>query len=256
MFMFKNFHSLIRLPGLTALAAVLALLPSIANAARPLVDSTGVKQTVVSTLVMPAQGLSGGDVLNITNNALLDSAIVRGGVPDGYKELIVPMSNNRYLGRDSVGLAASAYYTALGYPATVPAAPVADCGANTTPRVAVRTTPAVDREGGAPDPAYSDYYVCEPQGTRSTLVKIIGASLLNVTRPMIDLYTKPGAIGMSVQAASAFCQVSGYTNYVPSTVVSSAINSCDRQLTRWNGSAFYNDSACYNSALQSMQCWK
>lgn len=251
--MFKNFHPLIRLP---ALAAVLALLPSIAGAARPLVDSTGVKQSVVSTLVLPAPGLSSSEVFNITSNTFRDAAITGNGVPNGYKELIVPMSNNRYLGRDAVGLAASAYYTALGYPATVPVAPVVDCGADRTPRVAIRTTPAVDHEGGPPDPAYSDYYACQPQGTRSTLVKVIGASILNVTRPMIDTYTKPGAIGMSVQAASAFCQVSGYTNYVPSTVVSSAINSCDRQLTRWNGSAFYNDSACYNSALQSMQCWK
>ena len=251
--MFKNFHPLIRLP---ALAAMLALLPSIASAARPLVDSTGVKQTVVSTLVLPSPGLGAGDVYNIATNALRDAAIGGNGVPDGYKELIVPMSNNRYLGRDSVGLAASAYYTALGYPATVPVAPAVDCGANTTPRVAVRTTPAVDHEGGPSDPAYSDYFACEPQGTRSTLVKVIGATLLNVTRPMIDAYTKPGAIGMSVQAASGFCQVSGYTNYVPATVISSAIGSCDRQLTRWNGSVFYNDSACYNSALQSMQCWK
>lgn len=250
--MFKNFHP----TRLTVLVATLALVPAIAVAARPLVDSTGVKKTVISTLVMPTPGLSGSDVLNITNNALLDSAIARSNLPDGYKELIVPMSNNRYLGRDAVGLAASAYYTALGYPATVPVAPAVDCGGNTTPRVAVRTTPAVDHEGGPSDPAYSDYFACEPQGTRSTLVKVIGATLLNVTRPMIDAYTKPGAIGMSVQAASGFCQVSGYTNYVPATVISSAIGSCDRQLTRWNGRAFYNDSACYNSALQSMQCWK
>ena len=248
--------NLFRVAGPVAVSvAILTSSAHADNQNRPLIDSTGVKKTVISTLVLPAPGLSVSDVFNITSNALLDAAIRGNGVPAGYKELIVPMSNNRYLGRDAVGLAASAYYTALGYPATVLVEPVADCGADTTPRVAVKTTPVVDVNGNG-NSSYSDYFACEPQGTRSTLVKVIGATLLNVTRPMIDAYTKPGAIGMSVQAASGFCQVSGYTNYVPATVISSAIGSCDRQLTRWNGSVFYNDSACYNSALQSMQCWK
>ena len=156
------------------------------------------------------------------------------------------------------GTYGTSYYANLGYPTTSGAN---NCAGNPNPPRVIATTTGPGVCGDAPCPGGSttSYYVCEPVGTRTTLQKVIGGTILQVTRTMLDSKTLPPALGMSTQATTAYCQVQGYVNYVPGTVVASAgPGGCadGTVVTRWNGSAFYNDNACYNSILQSLQCWK
>lgn len=249
---------MMKLMNLVALLAVSAT-SAHADIRRPYVDSTGVLRNVVATQ-MP--GLSVTDVRNIAGS--VTTAIVSNttnttntNIPPGYAEVSVPMGP-RDLGTGG-GTYGTSYYANLGYPTTSGAN---NCAGNPNPPRVIATTTGPGVCGDAPCPGGSttSYYVCEPVGTRTTLQKVIGGTILQVTRTMLDSKTLPPAVGMSTQATTAYCQVQGYMNYVPGTVVSSPGpgGGCDNGtvVTRWNGSAFYNDNSCYNSILQSFQCWR
>ena len=245
---------LLKLMNLAALCAVSATSVH-ADIRRPLVDSTGVLRNVVATQ-MP--GLTVNDVRNIAGSVTtaIVSNTTNSNIPPGYTEVSVPMGP-RDLG-NGTGTYGTSYYANLGYP-FYPGAN--NCAGNPNPpRVIATTTPAQYSEAGLVAPASTSYFVCEPVGTRTSLQKVIGGTILQVTRTMLDSKTLPPAVGMSTQATTAYCQVQGYMNYVPGTVVASPGpgGGCDNGtvVTRWNGSAFYNDKSCYNNILQSLQCWK
>ena len=247
---------LMKLAPLVAASAVCAAVQ--AGPRPPVVDSTGFRAGVVgAALPIPAPGVSPAQ-LDAAVKAGVDGAAgaAGAGFPPGYSEVSVPMGP-RDLGTGG-GTYGTSYYANLGYPTTSGAN---NCAGNPNPpRVIATTTPAQYSEAGLVAPASTSYFVCEPVGTRTSLQKVIGASILQVTRTMLDSKTLPPAVGMSTQATTAYCQVQGYMNYVPGTVVASPGpgGGCDNGtvVTRWNGSAFYNDKSCYNNILQSLQCWK
>lgn len=248
------------LKKLLKLLAAITLAPALANAAPPaLVDATGVKKSVVSTIVIPAPvpGLTASNVTSIIENY----QYVNGGassIPPGYTEVQVAM------GPHSIGDGGSAlglvYYQGLGYGVGAVSGGQDPCGGNlTSPARVVGNGPYEYCSGGdssSCSPVPASYFVCEPVGTRYSLKKDVGGTTLNVSRPMLDLKTIYPAIGMSTNGATAYCQSQGYTNYTPGTIVATQPGSCSQKITRWNGSGFYNDDACYNDVLQSLQCFK
>lgn len=246
---------LLKLMNLAALCAVSATSVH-ADIRRPLVDSTGVLRNVVATQ-MP--GLTVNDVRNIAGSVTtaIVSNTTNSNIPPGYTEVSVPMGP-RDLG-NGTGTYGTSYYAGLGYPFYSGAN---NCAGNPNPPRVIQTTtpPSNCNEGGCQTPASTSYFVCEPVGTRTSLQKVIGGQTLFVNRAMLDAKTIFPAVGMSTNATTAYCQFQGYVNYVPGTVVSSPGpgGSCDNgsQVTRWNGSAFYNDQSCYNNVLQSLQCFK
>ena len=152
------------------------------------------------------------------------------------------------------------YYAGLGYPTVALADPNNPCQGNVTspPRI-VQGGGETVCQGGETQTCFTNpvtNFICEPVGVRYSLLKIVGGQTLNVSRPMLDLKTIYPAIGMSNQAATAYCQSMSYTNYTPGSVVTTQPGSCDQKITRWNGSIFYNDDACYNNVMQSLQCFK
>lgn len=251
---------LMKLMNLAALVAATAVCAAVQAGPRPpVVDSTGFRAGVVgAALPIPAPGVSPAQ-LDAAVKAGVDGAAgaAGAGFPPGYSEVSVPMGP-RDLGTGG-GTYGTSYYANLGYPTTSGAN---NCAGNPNPPrvIATTTPPSQCGDGGCAVPASTSYFVCEPVGTRTSLQKVIGASILQVTRTMLDSKTLPPAVGMSTQATTAYCQVQGYMNYVPGTVVSSPGpgGGCDNGtvVTRWNGSAFYNDKSCYNNILQSLQCWK
>ena len=242
---------------LAAFVAATAVCAAVQAGPRPpVVDSTGFRAGVAgAALPIPAPGLTANDVKLITTAIV--SNTTNTNFPPGYSEVSVPMGP-RDLGNGG-GTYGTSYYANLGYPFYSGAN---NCAGNPNPPRVIATTTGPGVCGDAPCQGGSttSYFVCEPQGTRTTLQKVIGASILQVTRTMLDSKTLPPAVGMSTQATTAYCQVQGYMNYVPGTVVSSPGpgGGCDNGtvVTRWNGSAFYNDKSCYNNVLQSLQCWK
>ncbi|MEP7295744.1 MAG: hypothetical protein ABI702_06100 [Burkholderiales bacterium] len=247
-------------------ALIAAFLISSAQAALPLVDSTGVARSVVATQVLPAS-LSQSDVTNIVNNTNSTNSVTSNGIPAGYTQIVVPMGP-RYLGNADSGLAAAGYYYGLNYPTAVlnggqassgfgAGGISAACGTNPTSRVVVIGYQGVESESGTASPPASDYYVCEPQGTRSTLQKTVGAVQLALGFNDINVYKVAGSIGVSTNATTAICQARGYVNYVQGSGTTDGPGfNCGDQITRWNGSSLYSDNACYNSRLLSVTCWK
>ena len=246
---------------LLKLLAAMALAPALARAAPPtLVDATGVKKSVVSTIVIPVPvvGLTASNVTSIIENY----QYVNGGassIPPGYSEVQVAMGPHSI--GDGGGALGLVYYQGLGYGVGAVSGGQDPRGGNLTspPRVvgngAYEYCSGGDSGGGC-GPVPASWFVCEPVGTRYSLKKDVGGQLLNVSRPMLDLKTLYPAIGMSTNGATAYCQSQGYTNYTPGTIVATQPGSCGQQITRWNGSAFYNDNACYNNVMQSLQCFK
>lgn len=241
---------------LSKLLAALALAPVLANAAPPpLVDSTGVKKSVVSTIVMPAAGLTESNVKTIIENRDFNGG--GSSIPPGYTEIQVPMGPH-FVATPYTEM----YYLGLGYP--VVAWPTTDPFQQNDPCLGNYTSPPRLVMGGGGEACTESsctttpvtYFVCEPVGVRYSLQKIVGGDTLAVTRPMLDTKTIAPAIGMSTNAATAFCQYKGYTNYVPNTVLFTQPGTCDQSITRWNGSIFYNDTACHNTVLQSMTCFR
>ena len=262
---FKNFLPLTRLVTLVAVAtASLALLPAIAAAARPLIDSTGVAKTVISTQVIPV-GLSQSDVTSIVNNTNSTNSVTSSAVPAGYTEVRVPMGP-RYLGSADSGLAGAGYYYALTYPTVLVDGGTTGeglgagglgmaCAGSVNPRV-VAIRYHEDPLGSFPA-APTEYYVCgEPQGSRSTLQKSMGAQQLALNFNDINVYKIGSSIGVSTNAATAVCQKKGYTNFVQGAGTVDGGFGCGDQITRWDGTRLYADSACYNSRLLSVTCWK
>ncbi|MES2960033.1 MAG: hypothetical protein V4750_02040 [Pseudomonadota bacterium] len=245
---------------LTLAALVAALLPALASAqtspTRKFVfDSTGVKGGVTSTLV--PSGVSSADVYNIVTNVVADTKVMTSSIPPGYREVVRTMGPRAL----PAGAADAAEYVALNYPiyAVTGVAPGTDvCGGNHSPRiVVVAGSPAYDSSDGTSVPATPDqYFVCEPQGTRTTLVKTTGAQTAAVGRAQIDAFKISPAVGVSVQATTQICQGLGYTSYVAGSITSTQPFSCGDQITRWSGTTLYNDTACYNNVLQGMTCWK
>ena len=84
--MSQSFRFLSTLP---VLAMGLLSLPSFG--APPLVDATGVQKSVVSTLVIPAGGLSEKSVRTIIESHDLGDVGSASTIPPGYKEVSVPM---------------------------------------------------------------------------------------------------------------------------------------------------------------------
>lgn len=257
--MFKNFCTLTRRHVPVAALALLALVPVFAQAAPQLVDSTGIKKTVISTIVMPAAGLTENNVATIIQNH--DAGVTSSSVPAGYTEVSVAMGPHSI--GDGSGTYGLGYYTGLGYSVYSPAVGTPDpCGGNlTSPQRLVGTPGGMSCSGGDSElctPYAASYWVCEPVGTRTSLQKVVGGNVLNVTQAMFNAKAAqyPGSVGIALMAATPYCQSLGYTNYVPGTIVTNAPGACDQLITRWNGAAFYNDSACYNNILYSMQCWK
>lgn len=241
------------------LSLALALAPAIGSAAPPLVDSTGVTKSVVPTIVMPAPGLTEKNVKTIIENRDFDGGGSGNSIPPGYKEVQVAMAP-RSLGTGD-GTYGVTYYTGLGYGVVAKSTTSADpCAGNLTspPRVTVGGGGEYcsGGDGTMCTPVPLDYFVCEPYGTRFSLEKVIGGQTVNVTRPMLDMKTIYPALGMASQAATGYCQSIGYLNYLPGTIYETQAGDCNQKITRWNGSIFYNDSACYNNILQSMQCYK
>ena len=256
--MFKSFCTLTRrhVP-----VAALALVPVFAQAAPQLVDSTGVKKTVLSTIAIPAAGLTEKNVTTLLENRDFSN----GGsgsttIPQGYTEVSVPMGPHSI--GDGTGTYGLGYYTGLGYSVYSPAVGPDPCGGNlTSPQRIVGTPGGMSCSGGDGEtctPYAASYWVCEPVGTRTSLQKVVGGTVLNVTQAMFNAKAAqyPGSVGIALMAATPYCQSLGYTNYVPGTIVTNAPGACDQLITRWNGAAFYNDNACYNNILYSMQCWK
>lgn len=231
--------------------------PSVMSQTRPpIADSTGIHTGVVATLVIPAAGGGARD------RATLPPVNGDTGVPPGYREIVVPMGN-RYLGEAQAGEAVAAYYFALGYPAVISMMQGATNGAAVCAGYSgsgeVLVYPGfVDpaAEAGQSNTTPPDYTVCEPQGTRSTLQKIVGAQQLTLTDAQLASNVIAPAVGVSTQAATAVCQVRGYTNYVVGTVTATQAYDCGYRITRWNGTAFYNDDACYNPLMHGLTCWR
>ena len=200
-------------------ALIAALLASSAHAgSHPLVDSTGVAKSVVATQV---PGLSRTDVTNIAgavaSTIVTNAGNTTGSVPPGYREITTAMSSH-YLGSSDPGLAAAGYYYGLNYPAVAMSGGATSngwgagglstaCGVDTTPRVVVVGYLAQETESTTSPAAANDYYACEPLGTRSTLQKIVGATVVSVSNATINSYKLAGTLGVNTGTATArFCR--------------------------------------------------
>ena len=257
--MFKRFDSSIwsRYSAPSLFAMMFAMTSTFAHSASQIVDSTGVKKSLVPTLVMPPAGLTESNVKTIIQND-------RGGsntIPPGYTEVSVPMG--KFDIGDGQGAYGLPYYTGIGYTVQQYLGPAGfdPCGGNVTspPRIVQVPEGYCDTgDGGGCFPGKPHYFVCEPLGTRTSLVKVVGNQTVNITPAMFNATAAqyPPSIGMSVVTATPYCQALGYVNYVPGSIYSNPPGSCSQQITRWNGTAFYNDNACYNNILYSMQCYK
>ena len=113
--------------------------------------------------------------------------------------------------------------------------------------------------GGQFSPGPTYYTVCEPQGTRSTLQRVIGATLLNLSLADINAFEIPNTRGLNTGTASQVCKSRGYTDFVQGSLTYYYIGSgCagNGYVTQWSGSAWVYNAACYNQILTSAQCWK
>jgi len=247
-----------------ALAAALAL-PAHADVRRPLVDSTGVAKTVVAT---QQAGLTVNEVKNIAGDVA--GTIINGGnttntVPAGYTEITTSMYSH-YLGSGDSGLAAAGYYYGLNYPVagasgSSPSTGVSlACNSDTTQRVVVIAHPVYDTgDGSTAGGEPTDYYVCEPQGTRSTLQKIVGATVVTISSSTLSNYVLAGTLGVNTGAATAICQAQGYTSFVQGSIAYTQWGSgCDdsERVTQYRNGSWVSDTICYNQLMSSMQCWK
>ncbi len=230
-----------------ALAATLALaLP--AHAAPPIIDSTGVKKTVVATMVQ----MTVNEVKNIVGDTINNNG---GTLPPGYREVVVP-TNPHPVSPGAAGSYNSLhYYQGLGYAEVIGGA---DCGGNLSPRILRYETCTVMGDNSCvPNP--STYFVCEPIGTRVTLEKINSGEVLNLSQADVNRYVVLPARDISTQAATAVCQAKGYTSFTQGTVVGEYFNGgCGQAIiTQYRpGGGFFNGDLCYNSVLKSMQCYR
>ena len=204
------------------------------------------------------------------------------GVPVGYTEIKTAMAN-RYLGTGAFGLAAAGYYYGLNYgpipldhmtvgqgQAPAPsinnvATGTANLTASGVPygpppqgSVVVVSEWSVDAQGGSGVTGF-DYYVIEPQGTRSTLQKVTGSTLLNLAPADVNAYALAGTVGVNTGTSSRICQSKGYTDYTPGTITATYAGSgCNsaQLVTQWNGAGWVSDTACYNYIMSGVQCWK
>ena len=163
-----------------AAALVAALLASSAQAEpHPLVDSTGVAKTVISTV---QQALFSTEVTNIAGqvaaNIVTNAGNTTGSVPPGCRKITMSMGQ-RFLGSGDNGLAAAGCYYGLNCPASVGAGGNAAqpggpsglgqaCGGDTTQRVVVlQYSSGTSGDGGFVAAAPNDYYVCVNQLARA-----------------------------------------------------------------------------------------
>lgn len=229
-----------------ALAATLALaLPALA--APPIIDSTGVKKTVVATMVpMTANEVKNiaGDTINNNGNG--------GSLPPGYREVIVPTGPHALNGSGG-SYNSLPYYTALGYPIVKGSG----CGGDLSPRV-VETFSQNCTEQGCDQPTHS-YAVCEPIGSRFTLEKVTLGEVRNFSEADVNRYARLPSYSVNTGTATAICQAEGYKGFTDGTVVGAYFNGSCRQatITQYRpGVGFVVDDLCYNTVLKSMQCYR
>ena len=142
------------------LTLLVVALGASAYAVPPIVDSTGVRKSVVSTLVMPAAGMTEKNVRTIIDSNSF--GIGGSNIPPGYKEVQVPMSvHDIGLGVGTYGLS---YYTGLGYPVVQSSV---DCQGNFSPRVLAFAGTCTQQGDNGCTPGPPSYMVCEPVGTSS-----------------------------------------------------------------------------------------
>ena len=251
--------------------AVIAALPALSGATPGvLVDSTFVEKSVVAT---QTPGLSRTDVTNVAGavatTIVTNAANTTGTVPPGYREITTAMSSH-YLGSSDTGLAAAGYYYGLNYAAVAMSGGALSygwgvgglstaCGVDTTPRVVVVGYVGQEFEGATNPAAPNDYYAFEPLGTRSTLQKIVGATVAPVSIATINSYKLAGTLGVNTGTATAICQAQGLTNFVQGTITYMPWgNGCSGSelITQYRSGSWVSDTACYNQLMKTMQCWR
>lgn len=229
-----------------ALAAILALaLP--AHAAPPLVDSTGVKKTVVATMVP----ITVNEIKNIVGDTINNNG---GSLPPGYREVVVPTGPHPLNGGGG-SYNSLPYYTGLGYQIV----PGSGCRGDLSPRIVEIPNPPSNCGDNGCDPQTYSYAVCEPLGTRVTLEKITLGEVRNYSEADVNRYARLPSFSVNTGTATAICQAEGYKGFTDGTVVGAYFNGGCRQatITQYRPSVgFVNDDLCYNTVLKSMQCYR
>lgn len=243
------------------LAAMLSLAGSVfAAPPRPtVIDSSGIRPGVTATMVIPPAAPAGPSLRDV--GALIDGRVTEiqntNTIPAGYREIV------RTMGPRQIAESELTYYGALTYQTSTvgiasfqtPTAALA-CGSDPTPRLVGVQQATVTENGGT---VTTTWFVCEPQGTRSTLEKVIGAQVATVGSSFFNQFMLPGTAGVSTSAATPVCQAAGYTNFVTGSIQFDQFGSgCrgDQTITVRQGNAWTSTTICYNQRMNSLQCWK
>lgn len=185
-------------------------------------------------------------------------------IPTGYRE--VTIATGPHFGGDL----GPEYYASLGYPiisGSIYSAAyrsnniLVSCNNDTTTRRVIYypSYTTVDPFYGNSTTVPSKTVVCEPVGTRKTLVKDTQGQTLTLTLSDINKFALPGTIGAVAAAAGSICQAKGYIDATPNSATSWWRGSgCDQgdSITRYSGTGWIKDAACYNSVLTGVQCYK
>lgn len=187
------------------------------------------------------------------------------GIPAGYHE--VTIATGPHFVNQSGGLNAE-YYKSIGYPIYL-GGPYDNSSSNiiTACKNDINTRRVIhfaeyiyyNEDSVTPLLSPEKDIVCEPIGTRTTLVKDTQNKNIMFTTSDINIFAIKGTIGVVAEAASAICRAKGYIDATPNSVSSWARGGgCDKgdSITRNTGTGWKTDSACYNSVLTGMQCYK
>ena len=255
----------------------------------PVADST--TNHVISVgvpLPPPCDATCLQNLVGISTPVLLPPGAAGTNIPPGYKEVTVA-TGNRYLGSGAAGLAAAGYYYGLGYsPLALDNIPsggqalapslnnVATGTANLTASgvpygrppqgsVVVASEWYVDAQGGSGVTGF-DYYVIEPQGTRTVLQKVVTSTQTAFGQPYLNnkyqVAVPAGHMSWGLDATTTItpiCQAEGYTDYVPGTVVSTYKGAgCNdfENITTYQGGWVNATYACYHYILTGLSCYK
>ena len=162
-------------------------------------DSTSVAKTVTASQVIPA-ALSTNQVKEIVEPMIIagDGGTVTSSVPPGYQELVVQT------GPHCDGTAPYpelAYYSSLNnslnYPTVPPGANASQAspcaGVYSPARIVGFPGALLQAAGDGADAVFAPdrFFICEALGTRSTLMKVVGADVVSVGATQINGYNLP-----------------------------------------------------------------
>lgn len=242
---------------------------ALAQVRPPVVDSTGIKPGVVGTL--PPAGISSDEVNTIVTNNITNLIKANGvgapgapgGLPPGYREV------NEAMGTKLISEWDVPKYAALGYGVGAPSLNLpyglgttagALCDGKNTPSRVVGYPAGTVSNGESGSVGYPAMWaVCEPNGTRTTLVKVVGAQFLTLALVDVNGYKLAGTEGVNAGTAGPICRAKGYADYVATSLVTHGRGGgChdNERVTAWNGAAFQSIMSCYNTFLDGVQCWK